>query len=84
MQEEVQDTIIMDKKEETRDFLLLYPRFCASLEFEASSTLTLRVGNIKKHMKETISRMGEEKEREDRWKNIHVMDHQLYAKRAYL
>ncbi|XP_074339699.1 uncharacterized protein LOC141677595 isoform X1 [Apium graveolens] len=86
VQEEIKDTIMEDKKEETKDFWSLYPRLCASLESEASGYLSLKIGDLKDYVKEVVSTIGEEKAREleDMWKDVHVMDHQLYAKRTFL
>lgn len=86
VQEEVKDTIMEDKKEETRDFWSLYPLLCASLESEASSYLTMSAGYIKEHVKETISGMGVKnaRELEEGWKSVQVMERQLYVKRVHL
>lgn len=86
VQEEVKDTIMEEKKEETQDFWSLYPRLCVSLVTEAAGYSTLGVGDSKEYVKGLISRMGEEKAREleDEWKAVHVMSHQLYTKKAHL
>lgn len=84
--EVIKDTIIEEKKEETQDFWSLYPLLCASLESEASGHLSRMVVGSKEYLKRIISGLGEEKAREldDEWKAFHVMNHQLYAKRARL
>lgn len=86
VQEEIRDIIMENEEEVTHDFWLLYPWLCASIESEAACFLTLRVEQLKEYVKGIISGMGEEKAREleDEWKAFHVMDHQLYARRAHL
>lgn len=86
VQEEIKDTIMEDKKEETKDFWSLYPMLCASLESEASGYLTLELQDLKEYVKGIVSGIGEEKAREleDGWKAVHAMDHQLYARRAFM
>lgn len=81
-----EDTIMVDKEEVTPDFWSLYPWLCASLESEAAGYLSQRVDDMKEYVKGIISGIGEEKAREleDAWKAVHVMDHQLYARRAHL
>ncbi|KAK1375518.1 hypothetical protein POM88_031711 [Heracleum sosnowskyi] len=85
VQEELNDVIMEDKKEETKDCWSLYPWLCASLESEASN-LRLRAAYLKDYVKGVISKIGEEKakELEAEWKDVHVMDHQLYVRRAHL
>ncbi|KAL1829551.1 hypothetical protein ACET3Z_007963 [Daucus carota] len=86
VQEEVKNTIVEDRREETQDVWSLYPNLCASVESEVSSFSILQGKNLKDHVKKIISGMGEEKAREleDEWEAIHGMDLQLYARRTQL
>ncbi|KAL8091421.1 hypothetical protein AgCh_033875 [Apium graveolens] len=84
--EETSDAVMEDTKEQTQDYWSLYSLLCASLESEASSHLTQKIGDLKGYVKKMISGFGEDKAREleEGWEAVHMMNLKLYVKKVTL